>query len=405
MFKYLPLALLASSPLLGDMCCMPLEDPKCYTYAVNPPVSAGDCCNFGGRIDFLYWRPHSDDNSFATVQNAGYYGQGSVVPVRPSQFAVSQVDTPYDWQAGFRIGVDAGVPCNEWRVELDWTHYLHHTPNKFVGVSHPSGPNTSTVNPVATLSYLQDPTFYQSFSQITIPLAPSLIVDSSATGQWKIDYNTLDLVFKRQFYVGHLVTLTPYGGLKALFLRQTLNSSANATYSLIDPDILGVIGQVSSNISANLCSDFKGVGIQAGFGSTWELFCDLSFYSDISSSVLYGKSQSRLKGILNSSLFPTTSFTTIGTPTIVSYFAERNVDTLKTTLDVAFGIEWATNLFSDCSFFVLRAGWEEHILFRQNTFIEMDVTYETVQVANSSIKQRLTDVTFQGLVITAILQY
>jgi len=405
MFKTFPLALLASTPLLASTCCMPLVDPNCYTYAVNPPVSSAPCCNFGGRIDFLYWRPYSDDNSFASVINSGAFGtfEGSGF-FRSSELSVTQVDLKYDWQAGFRVGVDVGYPCNEWRVSLDWTHYLHHTPKTYVNAGNAGSNfintlNTIPPNQVVILSYLQDPSFYSPLSSSFT--TPAINFASSAIGQWKVDYNTLDLLFQRQFYVGHKVTLAPYAGLKALFLKQNLHSYAETSYQFAVVDLAN-IHSVATNMNAELCSDFKGVGVEVGLETTWDVVCNLGFYGDVSSSILYGNSKSKLTGSLNTNVPP--SDTLLATPYVVNYFAERRVNDLKATLDLAFGIEWTGELFCGGDF-AIRAGWEEHLLFRQNTFIEMDVTYEFLHLATSNVKQRMTDVSFQGLVISALFQY
>ena len=401
MLRIFPLALLASTPLLANTCCMPLVDPLCYPYAVNPPISASSCCNFGGRIDFLYWRPYSDDNSFATVLNSGAFVSPPGPIVRSDELSVTQVDLKYDWEAGFRFGVDVGYPCNEWRLSFDWTHYLHETPTAYAS----AGNTTSNLNnfigstQVVTLSYLQDPSFYSPLTNS--PSVSPTIFDSSANGKWRVDYNTIDLLFQRQFYVGHRVTLAPYAGIKALFLKQTLHSSASSSYQYSFGRIQNI---VPTNISANLCSDFKGIGIEAGFETTWDVFCNLGLYGDISSSILYGNSKSKLTGTLNTSV-PVNAISQLSTPNIVNYFAQRNVKNLKATLDLAFGIEWSGVLFSEANNFVVRAGWEEHLLFRQNTFIEMDVHYQQIGVAKSTVTQRLTDVSFQGLVVSALFQY
>ena len=405
MFKTFPLALLASTPLLASTCCMPLEDPNCYSYAVNPPVSSAPCCNFGGRIDFLYWKPYSDDNSFASVINSGAFGTFTGVgTLRSSSLSVNQVDLKYDWQAGFRVGVDVGYPCNEWRVSFDWTHYLNHNPKAYANTGNvTSGANSQSQigpNQVVILSYLQDPSFYAPFSNSST--TPPTVFDSSANGQWKVDYNTLDLLFQRQFYVGHKVTLAPYAGLKALFLKQTLHSFAETSYQFTVLDS-AFSHNVATNMNADLWSEFKGVGVEIGLETTWDVICNLGFYGDISSSILYGNSKSKLTGSLNSNVPPSDAL--LATPYLVDYFAERKVNNLKATLDLAFGIEWSGELNSWASNFAVRAGWEEHLLFRQNTFIEMDMTYETLKVVTSNVKQRMTDVSFQGLVVTALLQY
>ena len=364
---------------------MPLQDPSCYPYAVNPPITSHECCVFGGHIDYLYWRPYSDDNAFADVTSVNGTSNFS-----SSSTAYSNVekDVDYDWHSGFRIGLDAGVPCNEWRVGLEWTHFLNHNNGNGVAAS---------VNGYTGLTFIRDP----AYAYPTLGSIGSNGVSSTAFGRWRVELNEVDLVFGRQFYVGHQVTLRPYGGLRALFLRQRYDAEASFNSGPIFFD--GVLRTpIISNLTAELSTDFKGVGIVGGFESTWDVFCDLGLYANFGGSILYGKSRSNLTGILTS-----TNFSGITN----NYFAERNVNTLRATLDLAFGFEWRQELFEDSGEFIFRAGWEEHLYFRQNNFLSVEVDYPFGIVpgpqsnSRSIATQNLADVSFQGLVISAGYTY
>ena len=282
-------------------------------------------------------------------------------------------DYNYDYKAGFRLGVEAGLPCNEWRASLDWAHYLHTTN----GSTFTDGPTQ-----VALLTYLNPGSF--GFLQ-----AGAVFTQSSVNSSWRIQLDLIDLVLNREFYVGHKVTLSPYGGLRALFLRQKVNGTNN-----INGFVSGSPGSASS--SARCGGRFQRRRDCWRLFSSWEVFCNFSLYGDVAASAFYGKSKSSLEGFFtNPGLTPTAS-----TPFTVNF--KHDLNTVKALLDVTFGLQWREYLFTSDTLLTIRAGWEEHIFFRQNTL--PGFSFDQI-LFNVNTNKPSSDITFQGLVVSAMLTY
>ena len=371
MKKTLPVLLAAVSPLLADPCCETLQEPHCYPYAVNPPLICSPCWTWGGRLDFLYWRPSVENNEFAQVIS------NSVTIRSPSpngNYSLALKDFNYDYDGGFRLGIAVGLPQNEWRLNVDWTHYLH--------TSHGS---TFTNDPltVALGSYFNFGTF--SFIEAGVTFG-----QTSVNANWKIQLDLIDLVCNREFHVGHKVTLMPYGGLQILLLKQKVHTS-NSIASFLGGEPLAT--QTSLATSS---SDFKGVGIEAGLLSSWEFLCNLSFYGDISASALYGKNKSNLTGNGTTparNAPPTSGFTADVT---------QNRNQIKALLDLSFGLQWREYFCQQSVMLTLRAGWEQQIYFRQNTLPSLSFDQA---LFNVNLSKPAGDISLQGLVVSANLTY
>ena len=230
-------------------------------------------CTWGARLDFLYWRPSPEDNPFAEVISLELVSTPSSTT---GSFSAELKEYNYDYQAGFRAGINAALPCDEWSINLDWTHFLHHAKGSV---------STGASDQIALSSYLNIGTFTTSDNSI-------VFADSEVNSLWRIQLDVIDLVLNREFYVGHKVTLRPFGGLRAFLLRQKVEAT-----NTIHGGALGANYQTSyTNVSAQ--SNFKSVGVVGGLFSSWDFFCDFGFYSEVAASAFYGKSRSNLKGYM-----------------------------------------------------------------------------------------------------------
>ena len=358
------LTLLAPITLFADPCCMALDDPNCYTYAVNPPLVSNNCCVWGGRFDFLYWQPHAEGNPAAII--AATTSQRMISGA--TMLFVDMQDYKYEYKAGFRIGIDAGWPCNEWRVAFNWTHYLH----DFLYSN-----TTSNIN--STLTSLIVSPYYN-----TSGIAAS---DSILKAHWQVELEQADLVMNREFYVGHKVTLKPYGGIRALFLNQK-SSSFNQIFSGS-----GLISESTSTITTKLRNTFKGMGIVAGLSSTWDITCGLGLYGDFSTALLYGKNKSSLSGTAS-------NLQGVNVSNVESTYKPNVV---RTIMDLAFGVQWNHFLCGEGNGLLqLKAGWELHQYFRQMNFANFSVN---PIVLSPNANQSSNDLSFQGLVLSASFTY
>jgi len=359
------LSLLAPITLFAGPCCMALDDPNCYTYAVNPPLVSNDCCVWGGRFDFLYWQPHAEGNPAAIIVGLQTNG-GAKFEATPVSLDLQ--DYKYEYKAGFRIGIDAGWPCNEWRIAFNWTHYLHD-----FFYSNGVGSGTSTTSFLVVSPYLN---------------ANLTVSDSNLKAHWQVELEQADLVMNREFYVGHKVTLKPYGGLRALFLNQKSSSFNQLFFGN------GLISESTATISTRLRNNFKGVGIVAGLASTWDMMCGLGLYGDFSTALLYGKNKSSLSGAA------TNVATTVALSTLESNYRPNVV---RTIVDLAFGVQWNHFLLGDSNGLLqLKAGWELHQYFRQVNFANFSLGQI---VLSPNANQSSNDLSFQGLVLSASFTY
>ena len=371
MKKTLPALLAAISPLLADPCCEMLQEPHCYPYAVNPPISTNPSWTWGGHLDFIYWRPSVENNEFAEVIS------NSVTLRAPSpngNYSLTLKDFNYDYDGGFRLGIAVGLPQNEWRLNADWAHYLH---------SNSGSVFTNDPETVALGSYFNFGTF--SFIRSGVAFG-----QTSVNANWKMQLDLIDLVCNREFYVGHQVTLMPYGGLQVLLLKQKIHTN-NTIASFIGGEPLA-----TQTSLATTTADFKGVGIEAGLFSSWQFMCSLSFYGDVSASALYGKSKSNLTGNATTPTLtnaPTTGFTAHVT---------QNHHGIKALLDLSFGLQWRESFCQQMAIITLRVGWEQQIYFRQNTIPSLSFDQA---LFNVNLSKPAGDISLQGLVVSANFTY
>ncbi len=349
-----------------------LADTGCnYPFGVNPPPISRETCNWGGHFDFLYLQISEDENPFAYVVKNDSNAKSSTTS---GPFSFITKEYAYDYLAGFRIGIDAGLPCDEWNVSLDWTHYLHHN----------QGSVSATGNQVALSSYLNIGFFTPQDNDV---LYSDSFVDSSLRTQLEV----LDLVLNRKFYFGHQVTFCPYGGLRAFLLKQKVEAS-NTIHG-------APVGQSFNTSTTNLkaSTDFKGVGLVGGFFSTWDFLCQCSLYTDMKCSIFYGKSRSTLQGQLTN-----TGLELGQNLTFINAHFSHDLNTVKYAFDFALGLQWKSSNLANGSVVCLRAGWEEHLYFNQNTLMNLS---EDQMFVGGSFKKPASNIAFQGLVLSATFNH
>jgi len=363
MKKVFPI-LLAPTLLLADTDCN-------YPFGVNLPSISRETCNWGAHFDFLYFQISEDENPFAYVITNNSNAKS---PTTSGTFSLTTKEYAYDYHAGFRLGIDAGLPFDGWNVSLDWTHYLHQ--NK--------GSVSATGDQVAFSSYLNIGFFTPQDNDV---LYSDSFVDSSLRTQLEV----LDLVLNRQFYVGHQVTFCPYGGIRAFILKQKVEAS-----NTIHGAPLGLAFNTSTtNLKAS--TDFKGVGLVGGFFSTWDFLCQCNLYTDMKCSIFYGKSRSTLQGQLTN-----TGLESGQNLTFINAHFSHDLNTVKYAFDFALGLQWKSSNLANGSVVCLRAGWEEHLYFNQNTLMNLS---EDQMFVGGSYKKPNSNIAFQGLVLSATFNH
>lgn len=227
--------------------------------------SYNPCCNpCSGEMpevyigaELIYWKPcvnnldwalFSEDDLIASEEPQG---RGRFLYIRP------------DWQAGLRL-----------RIGKDEIY-------KGFGLS-------------GSYTYLKADKFEQKEAIQSQTLIPTLVhgglipVDNFPTeladAKWNLRYQTFDVLLSHPFdcYGCHL--LTPYFGVEGMILHQTLSSH-----------FLTGIEEMRSRFE----SDFFGVGMKVGGFYAYKLNRCISFFGDVSASILHGEAEMKDRSVVN----------------------------------------------------------------------------------------------------------
>lgn len=250
-------------------CCPTVCRPSQYSgpYCIPAPY----CQEFHVTGEVLYW-----------VSNLGglegAFGTTAIdVTVAPGLTTTTIVETDrephWSWRPGYRVGVDYAWKC--FVVEADWTHYI--------GRAH--------------------------------------FNDGGQHGNWRINYNTLDLILGRRCNVAPCFFFKPFVGVRGAYIRQNLNSHLETFYT----------GTNGSNVVPTDQHDkerFWGVGPELGLEANWYLGCSWSLYASFDFVSYYGKVKTRIDH---------TDFLT-GNTVIRDGTIKHAFNTIAT--DGSFGIRW-----------------------------------------------------------------
>lgn len=356
-FLYAALTLLAPSfgeALVDEIWCD-------YPCGINPSLPPCQGCGFTAELSYLYWKPFQDNNEWAYLETpkdnnaANFESIGEFF--KNNKIESQQKDVKYDWDSGFKVTFGIDVPCFFWNLGMTWTHYdtdIKATANSNQGALIPA--------------FLQN-------TPITYPA--NITVDQVTTqgdALWTLRFNQLDFDCNKEFLFGYGVTLTPYIGVRSLFLKETYRIHTELTQ-------LDVGNETDKNTyDIRTAFDFKSFGLKAGLKTHYELFCGLSFYGDITLSSVYGQLEANY--LLEAAEF--VDDVRQGTP---AYHLKEDHNCLRTAADLDFGLEWRTLTNCDSGMFYVRLGWEHHTLFNQNNFLSA-----------SAINSNQTNAYYSGLV-------
>ena len=322
-------------------------NPCCFEYGLNPPPVCPTCCGctWYGDLEYLYWKPFVNNAQAADIFIADNIPI-NVPMTANSHFTTLSQDFKYDWDSGFRVGLGYGFPCDKWGLSLTWTHYrtdAYYEANGFGSYTAFSGKELAENVNIPIPGFLGS-----NYTGVLIGADTGIV-----TSKWDFQLNQLDLDFFRDFYVGCSLSIKPYVGLRALILKQGINSISQYTF----PGNENYEGYITSaSISQILRSDFKSFGLKAGLESYWEVVCGLGVYGNLGTSILYThyKTDHQLQWrIVSDDL----SFNTR-----VSSELPYDFNTLKMTGDLSIGIEWRKPINCNQNLIIVKGGWEHHII-------------------------------------------
>jgi len=207
---------------LGLIACMSLQarEPNCNTKPLPPLFEEGDqglCKNadagypYPARVklkcgwdldvsaSYIYWFAGQDGLDLATT--SVYTPVVGFVPAVES----TTIYQSESYNSGFKVGLGWALPDDNWVLRADYTWY------------HSTTHLSASADDDPTAAFQMTNWFYQTSDLEQTPGAQEL------SSKWGVKIDWLDLVLQRPFYAGRKLTINPFMGLRASWIRQKIN--------------------------------------------------------------------------------------------------------------------------------------------------------------------------------------
>lgn len=326
-----------------EACC---EEPKPGPFAFAYPMDIGLSCprDFFAHGEGLAFQAKQDGMEFA-IYNATSASTGTPMS-NGKLIGFSSNSNDWGYNPGFRFGVGFFLDHDNWLIDFNWTWLNIAEYKKFSAVTggarlHPtwlvgSGTNATQIGPAVSAS-------------------------------WDANYDVLDAILAKPFHVSRYFILSPYFGIRGGWIQQTFNVHYQGTNTSATGVSTGVVSRNENN--------FWGVGARGGLGSEWLLGKGWELFTNVSSSMLFGKFE-----IQQQSTIPPSTNDGID----LDYDYYQNVP----NMEIAIGLGWGKHFSKQRYHVGIRAAYEFIQWFDQfnlNRFYSGNPTYASDTVSRGNL--------------------
>jgi len=302
---------------------------------------------------YLYWYAAQDGLDLATT---AAFNNAAIVPSTSEMETITQ---DFDYSSGFKVGLGAGFDFDRWELGVDYTYYrLNETTSK----------SAPTLLPGTGVLFSNN-WFLQSSA------ANQGIAGDKLSSRWRLRIDWIDATLNRAYYQGKHLTLKPYVGLRASFIRQTLNVSMSG---------LANVNPISEPVKSRNSSNSWAIGPRGGIQTAWLLGYGFSFKGDVGASLLYTQ---------YSSVKHSESAITQGSTG--AKYSNRDVNTLRPMFEASLGFGWGHYFGTNAYHLSLAATYDFNYLWSQNMIRQLNDMFITGTSAGPG------DLFLHGLTITA----
>lgn len=336
---------------------------QCIQY--NPPAGPQLCDSYNvfTEIDGFYWFTKEDNLDYAIKDQNPFNASTTFNPLFPFGNSPSNnakvINVQGSWDFGFRAKIGAFF-CDKFDLQLIWTRF-HTDVHSHVSTNSNQRLFTTWIYPNTD----SDPagSFVNSFGEA-----------AAANAKWTMHEDLIDLEWGRDSWVGKCLSIRPYVGLRSCWLKQNLNLNYLNIPGITNLDIAGL-----AQISIHTKNNFWGIGPRGGLNSFWKFNDSWGIYGDISTSLIWGYFNVRMKEQDFPDALPVRA-------DIARVFSAQ-----KANLEFRVGIEW-NHTFCERYRLLLALGWDEQIWFKQNQLFTV--------FSNESVIIKNGDLMFSGVTLS-----
>ena len=331
----------------------PLESDK-YSAAFSAPArwqvqTSWDVFLTGS---FTYW--YADQDGMELAYPAIFSGN---TPLGSDQgeYLVQE----FNYHPGFKVGLGMNFNNDHWLgfIEYTWVRQIMN-----VGATVASDPREGTP--------------FWSLSSWLVSNGTPLRAEQISSS-WKLNIDLLDATLSRPFYQGQKLTILPFGGIRAAWIRQYLLVDTAAYDYSADPVVLA-----PSHTQSHNRSHCWSMGPRVGLQGHWLLDWGFRLESDIAGSVLYS---CYTTVAINNEPFPGASANGVQL---------KNVNTIRPMADMSMGLGWGSYFDRQNYHLDLLATYDFNMMWGQNMMRSL------ADAANQAVGHTAPDLHLQGLTLT-----
>ena len=304
----------------------------------------------------LWWKTGGDELDYGFVRYE--YNDGSTTSYKQRYH-----DMKMSTNIGFKIGAGMPIPCYDWSLDAEWTHFKNHSTSRKTDTADPSADQT-----IFAIPYLSGSEIYESGGSTTT---------AYMQGHYSVRYDVVDIECGK--WLGRRCSMfgfRPYAGIRMANIREGLNGKL---YTNSGEDY---------SYKAKVTNDFIGIGVKAGFDASVAIYQGLSVIGKASGSIVWGRTKIDLSAQ--------------GTPATVendTLTAKSKEDYLqgRAMADLALGFNYVTEVC--CIPIDVELDWElrylfgQHRFFTNNAFASFGSQFPTLE------NKKNGDLTLQGLTL------
>ncbi len=317
-------------------CC---TQTRCERCSCDPDYDAA----FNFSAEALYWKVSESGLTYAI--KSGFDASSNFVKLQGARSKHPE----FQWHWGFRVGAGYSTCYDLWDINASWTR-LHFTTHR-----------TTTLGPPRDAFVAGLPSIFPEWiPNIFLFAGPRSC--NSAEARWQVHLDSFDLQVARQFYVTNYLTLKPHLGMRFAWIRQRYD------LDFVELIIPMISNEAQRTFDIDMKNNFWGIGIVAGLDTGWELGSGFSIYGNAAISILDGH-------FADSTDYTATSLDGLGATLILGDFDDDSDQNMAVAIaDLAIGLRWDTMFSCDRFHFAIWAGYEQHVFFEQNQFMNFQAS-------------------------------
>lgn len=227
------------------------------------PLEEAQGIRFNFDVFYAHARPNGVEYSY--VDNGTH-------PVLPLNGMVNDISFSWDW--GFKVGVGYNFEHDGWDANAQYTYF------DTSGSASSNPGSASVVVPLVGWASLPEGAGGDEF----------FIYADNATAQSNLEFDVVDLLLGRNYFVSKYLSMKPSFGLKAAWIKFNKEAAfTGGNQQVASPELGFNLGDASIYVKDR--SNYWGMGPATGVDTNWYLGSGFSIFGNASGSLLFGRYQ------------------------------------------------------------------------------------------------------------------